>query len=313
MTRKTLKDIASEFDDIKKELQAIKDLKATLEDIIEKYKNQEKNAKENLIRNASVYRCNICDENFSTPDDLRRHIKDEHTKRNGKFVCEVCEKTFDVEWKMNAHSKSHKSFPCDQCAKSFQYEETKEKHVTATHGNVKLYCHFFNNNKECPYNENCIFIHGDSQLCKYNARCERPFCMYKHGTAQSEVDVGSKDYKELEDKVDDLDEGEHNSDGNSDEDDNDDEVDDLDEGEVNSDSDCDQNGDESENKKKVEEIWYQCDVCEYKAPKSRQVTNHKYMDHPLHCYVCPEVLPSKTQRRKHVARLHSEQNIDKHH
>ena len=55
MTRKTLKDIASEFDDIKKELQAIKDLKATLEDIIEKYKNQEKNAKENLISNASVY------------------------------------------------------------------------------------------------------------------------------------------------------------------------------------------------------------------------------------------------------------------
>ena len=206
---------------------------------------------------------------------------------------------------------SHKSFRCDQCDKSFQYEETKGKHVTAAHGNVKLYCHFFNNNKECPYNENCIFIHQDSQLCKYNGMCERPCCMYKHGMAGSEVDVGSKDDKELEVKVDDLDEGEDKNGENSD--DNDDEVDDLDEGEDNSDSDGDESGDEDENAEKIEKIWFQCDVCEYKAPTSRQVTNHKYMDHPLHCYVCPEVLPSKTQRRKHVQRLHSEKNIDKYH
>ena len=33
---------------------------------------------------------------------------------------------------------------------------------------------------ECPYNDECIFVHEDSELCKYGAMCERNNCMYKH-------------------------------------------------------------------------------------------------------------------------------------
>ena len=37
----------------------------------------------------------------------------------------------------------------------FQCKDIMEKQIKITHENVKLYYHFFNNEKVCPYEEEC--------------------------------------------------------------------------------------------------------------------------------------------------------------
>ena len=36
------------------------------------------------------------------------------------------------------------------------------------------------NKKTCPYDEECVFLHEDSKLCRYGENCERTYCMFKH-------------------------------------------------------------------------------------------------------------------------------------
>ena len=87
---------------------------------------------------------------------------------------------FDKEWKMKAHLKTHKLHKCDNCKKTFKNEDILEKHLKIAHEGLKIYCHYFNNEKECPFNEKCIFLHENSSQCKYGKLCERTNCMYKH-------------------------------------------------------------------------------------------------------------------------------------
>ena len=76
--------------------------------------------------------------------------------------------------------KTHKKFNCEQCEKSFRYLDIKKKHVLIQHENVKLYCHYYNNQKTCPFDDESIFLHEDARYCKYDLICERNYCMFKH-------------------------------------------------------------------------------------------------------------------------------------
>ena len=58
-------------------------------------------------------------------------------------------------------------FECDECDKVFKHETNLEKHKKAVHEDVELFCHFFNNDKDCPYQEECIFMHEESEVCKF--------------------------------------------------------------------------------------------------------------------------------------------------
>ena len=55
--------------------------------------------------------------------------------------------------------------------------------------NKKLYCHFYNNKKTCPYNDECVFLHEHSRLCKYGSYCEREYCMFKHECKNKEIET----------------------------------------------------------------------------------------------------------------------------
>ena len=74
----------------------------------------------------------------------------------------------------------HAENGCSVCEKTFKYQEIKSKHMRIAHENLKLFCHFFNNNKTCPYSKDCIFLHQDSPICKYGKKSERMLCMFKH-------------------------------------------------------------------------------------------------------------------------------------
>ena len=97
-----------------------------------------------------------------------------------------------------------KKYKCEACDKTFKYLEIKKKHVLIQHENTKLYCHFYNNQKTCPYEDECIFLHEDAKFCKYDQLCERNFCMYKHkSNAESKKDEENDELENKDDSIDD--------------------------------------------------------------------------------------------------------------
>ena len=81
-----------------------------------------------------------------------------HTSKKELYKCIQCEKEFNEEWKFSAHMKIHKKYECEKCGKTFKYLDIKIKHVQVQHEKAKFYCHFYNNNKTCPYNDECVFF-----------------------------------------------------------------------------------------------------------------------------------------------------------
>ena len=65
-----------------------------------------------------------------------------------------------------------------------------KKHNKITHENLIIYCHYFNNDKICPFKEECLFLHEEAETCKFGKLCERMFCMYKHESENDNDIVG---------------------------------------------------------------------------------------------------------------------------
>ena len=42
------------------------------------------------------------------------------------------------------------------------------------------YCHYFNNNKNCPYGQSCSFSHTWSRVCNNDGECNRYLCQFQH-------------------------------------------------------------------------------------------------------------------------------------
>ena len=187
MTSKTKKELQAENISLKEELANIKEKFAELS---EKYKKIEQN---NQI---SLFQCKKCHKSFVSSEDLKKHMRN-HADRNQIFKCDECDLEFNEEWKILAHKRRHVKFKCGKCEKSFKNEILREKHVKISHQSKILYCHYFNNHKQCPYEENCIFMHKDSELCKYGNSCERILCMYKHRNEETLRDITANDKSDI--------------------------------------------------------------------------------------------------------------------
>ena len=47
----------------------------------------------------------------------------------------------------------------------------------------------YNNNKNSPFNLNCVFLHEHSSQCRYGKACERKYCIFKHEEVVDEENV----------------------------------------------------------------------------------------------------------------------------
>ncbi|RVE43710.1 hypothetical protein evm_011646 [Chilo suppressalis] len=81
----------------------------------------------------SDYRCEQCEEAFTTQDDLIYHSAI-HATQN--LICPLCQEKFENVDAVTAHIKSHVNgmeFMCDLCELVFTTKEKLENHLTSTH------------------------------------------------------------------------------------------------------------------------------------------------------------------------------------
>ena len=100
------------------------------------------------------------------------------------FTCDHCEDEFDLSWKLEQHMTNHqesKKYSCSQCAKTFCMEWRLRKH-TSLHDNIyRKKCHFYNNDKKCPYEEiGCMYKHELAGKCDLGLKCKRKLCQFQH-------------------------------------------------------------------------------------------------------------------------------------
>ena len=129
---------------------------------------------------AKSFKCKDCGETFEKKVNLKEHIQKIHPK---VYKCNECNKTFSDSWRMEEHMKTHesvKSFKCNVCDKEFYVRWRLEKHI-AGHNEMGKFCHYFNNEKFCPYDKiGCKFKHEDAGKCDYDINCKFKLCQFKH-------------------------------------------------------------------------------------------------------------------------------------
>ena len=176
MKKKTLNDLNKELIDLKSEFET---LQCNFDDLTNKFEKLEKLYEECSVKKVKKFKCKNCEEEFDDKNCLKQHRINNHNT-SGILKCEHCDMEFSEEWKYDAHVKTCKNNSCDQCDKIFKTSKTLNNHVKIAHEEVQIYCHYFNNEKECPFNEECIYIHEKTSQCRYGDACERILCMFQH-------------------------------------------------------------------------------------------------------------------------------------
>uniref|UniRef100_A0A8D9AJX8 Zinc finger protein 142 n=1 Tax=Cacopsylla melanoneura TaxID=428564 RepID=A0A8D9AJX8_9HEMI len=81
----------------------------------------------NEIHTAEQIQCQICNEVFSSMNELEKHDLDKHTKR--RYKCEICDFDSTVKWYTEKHMESHEGyeFQCKLC--DFQCKYSKKLRI----------------------------------------------------------------------------------------------------------------------------------------------------------------------------------------
>ena len=74
------------------------------------------------------------------------------------------------------------------------------RHVKG-HNEKRKYCHFYNNRKKCPYEENgCKYNHLNAGICKWEKNCTFILCQFKHDVLDN-VEVKDNPINDAPEKV----------------------------------------------------------------------------------------------------------------
>ena len=127
------------------------------------------------------FQCRFCKQTFDNRNSLRDHVLANHPKT---FDCTKCDKCFNFRNELEEHLKKHemvKQFKCNLCQSEFFLEWRLKKHIKGHSESNRKFCHYFNNGKNCPFEENgCRYKHEHSDICFYGALCKNLLCQYQH-------------------------------------------------------------------------------------------------------------------------------------
>ena len=152
--------------------------KQKIEEVERNMKIQKKNSK----KQERQFYCEECGKYFPNKLCLRKHVKQDHPKT---FKCETCDALFTESWQLETHLESHtikaKENKCDICGKEFFLKWRFKQHMNVHQNpNIKP-CHYFNNNKACPFEPiGCKFKHVEAIQCKNKTTCKNKLCPLQH-------------------------------------------------------------------------------------------------------------------------------------
>ena len=176
LLREELRDTKKELIEVKEELDSakteIKYLKA--HGFAE---NGEKSGK-----SVDLINCKACENSFSSKKNLKIHSLETHKQ---PIKCKSCEETFDKNCDFEVHiqinHRSQETFKCEECGKNFVLKWRMLKHQDIHNNQPLKKCHFFNNQKSCPYEDiGCKFEHSVSEICSFGNKCTNNLCSFQH-------------------------------------------------------------------------------------------------------------------------------------
>ena len=148
------KKLEMEFINLKKEFIG---LQAMIQNLLNKHGDLEKKYEKFIKKQRkNNFKCRNCGDRLESLRELKKH-KEEGCS-SSELKCDECDKCFKDEDKLQEHTeKKHVKFDCDECENFFKYEAVLIKHKEAAHENVELFCHYFNNDKDCPFEDEYIY------------------------------------------------------------------------------------------------------------------------------------------------------------
>ena len=119
------------------------------------------------------------DQNDIQIKELNEHM--EHRNLTEKMIAfQICDLVFKIKNQLKKHNK--KDHEAGEGEKLCNYCDTK----------FNENCHYFKNQKSCPYEElGCMFQHEDSPMFRFQEKCLKDMCQYKHkdDNEQNDKDV----------------------------------------------------------------------------------------------------------------------------
>jgi len=93
------------------------------------------------VRDPTPHFCNLCDKDFHSDFNLKRHIRDYHSEAGNNaalFHCQVCKKNFQNRFNLRRHQTAvhgddGESFYCDICCTDFHYRDNLRRHLKDVH------------------------------------------------------------------------------------------------------------------------------------------------------------------------------------
>ena len=208
--RMTVKILSERFDkEVKNLKETVKILEKRLNESDEKVKQLEEKLAENkeepLNHDEREIKCKVCEQIFEKENRLKKHVKVCHPTQ---VACHTCSARFnknsDLEIHLEEYHKISKQFQCDQCDKTFALKWRFAKHMQG-HANKDIkYCHFFNNQKTCPFEKiGCMFLHQHADICIFGVKCKNKLCQFKH-IDNIDNSIEENVHDDLDDKFDQL-------------------------------------------------------------------------------------------------------------
>jgi hypothetical protein len=152
--------------------------------------------------NISTIKCKECGVLLEKRSDLKIHIQAVHPKQ---YNCNLCAEIFETSLAFELHLRIHaakKDHKCETCGQTFYMKWRLQKHMKQHELTNVKYCHFFNNNKFCRFQElGCMFKHDHAPRCKREV-CRSKMFQFKHEFFQenpSETTANNKFVTDLSD------------------------------------------------------------------------------------------------------------------
>ena len=191
MTKKSLGQEILILKEQVKEIEPLKQRVFELLEIVNNLKIKENNMSERFQAKEilqEAINCNICGKKFATKKKLKIHMQEMHPQ---KIECKNCDKVFMKKCDLEVHIKSQhqklNDYTCDMCDKKFVLKWRFLKHQDNHNNQNRRKCHYFNNGKNCPFEEiGCMFAHEASKMCMFDEICCKTLCSYKHTSSQNQ-------------------------------------------------------------------------------------------------------------------------------